>query len=78
MSTQELIDIARTMVADDKGLLAMDESNGPRNTRSSATTKPSVSMRKIALSLSQFLKKQRPSLATRRRDDGKQAQPGRQ
>jgi fructose-bisphosphate aldolase class I len=27
MNTQELMDTARTMVADDKGLLAMDESN---------------------------------------------------
>ena len=26
MNTQELIDTARTLVADDKGLLAMDES----------------------------------------------------
>jgi len=33
MSTQELIDIARTMVADDKGLLAMDESNPTCNKR---------------------------------------------
>jgi fructose-bisphosphate aldolase class 1 len=78
MNVKRLEEPEQALVGSDKGLLAMDESNGPRNTRSSATTKPSVSMRKIALSLSQFLKKQRPSLATRRRDDGKQAQPGRQ
>src|SRR5271165_4420732 len=33
MNTQELIDTARKMVADDKGLLAMDESNPTCNKR---------------------------------------------
>ena len=36
MSAQALIDIARTLVADDKGLLAMDESNGTCNKRFAA------------------------------------------
>jgi hypothetical protein len=40
--------------------------------------KPPVCMRKMAQSLSQFLKKHRSSLASRRQNDGKQAQPGRQ
>ena len=33
MKAQELIDTANTMVADDKGLLAMDESNPTCNKR---------------------------------------------
>ena len=33
MNTQELIDTAKTLVADDKGLLAMDESNPTCNKR---------------------------------------------
>ena len=33
MNSQELIETARTMVADDKGLLAMDESNPTCNKR---------------------------------------------
>src|SRR5271170_4200123 len=33
MNTQELIDTARKLVADDKGLLAMDESNSTCNKR---------------------------------------------
>ncbi len=33
MNTQELINTARKMVADDKGLLAMDESNPTCNKR---------------------------------------------
>ena len=33
MDTQELINTARTLVADDKGLLAMDESNPTCNKR---------------------------------------------
>ena len=33
MNAQQLIDTARTMVADDKGLLAMDESNPTCNKR---------------------------------------------
>ena len=33
MNTQELIDTARKMIADDKGLLAMDESNPTCNKR---------------------------------------------
>lgn len=69
---------AQALVANDKGLLTTDESHGPSNARSSTTTEPHVSMRKVALSLSQFLKKQRSSLASRRQDDGKQAQSGRQ
>jgi fructose-bisphosphate aldolase class I len=36
MNVQELIDIARTLVADDKGLLAMDESNPTCNKRFAA------------------------------------------
>jgi fructose-bisphosphate aldolase class I len=36
MNAQELIDIARTLVADDKGLLAMDESNPTCNKRFAA------------------------------------------
>ncbi len=33
MNAQKLIDAARTLVADDKGLLAMDESNPTCNKR---------------------------------------------
>ena len=33
MNAQDLIDTARTLVAGDKGLLAMDESNPTCNTR---------------------------------------------
>ena len=33
MNTQHLIDVARKLVADDKGLLAMDESNPTCNKR---------------------------------------------
>ena len=33
MNAQELIDTARTLVAGDKGLLAMDESNSTYNKR---------------------------------------------
>jgi len=33
MNTQELLDTARTLVANDKGLLAMDESNTTCNKR---------------------------------------------
>ena len=40
MSAQALIDIARTLVADDKGLLAMDESNGTCNKRFAAAGIP--------------------------------------
>ena len=36
MNTQELIDTARTLVAGDKGLLAMDESNPTCNKRFAA------------------------------------------
>jgi hypothetical protein len=61
--------------ASDKGLPAMDENSEPRNARLSTTVKPPVSKRKMAISLSDFLKKQRPSLALRRQDDWKQAQP---
>jgi len=40
MSAQALIDTARTLVADDKGLLAMDESNGTCNKRFAAAGIP--------------------------------------
>ena len=40
MSAQSLIDTARTLVADDKGLLAMDESNGTCNKRFAAAGIP--------------------------------------
>jgi fructose-bisphosphate aldolase class 1 len=78
MNVKQFEGTAQALVANDKGLLTTDESNGPTNARSSTATKPPVSMRKMALSLSQFLKKQRSSLASRRQDGGKQAQPGRQ
>jgi len=75
MNVKQPEDTAQTLVASDEGLLAMDGSSEPRYARSSTTTKPPVSMRKMALSLSQFLKKKRPLLALRRQDDGEQAQP---
>jgi hypothetical protein len=73
MNAQQLEETAQALAASGKDLPKMDESNGPRIARSSATAKPPVSMRKMALSLSEFLKKQRSSLALRRQDDGKQA-----
>jgi hypothetical protein len=48
MNMQQLEEAAQTLVANDKGLLKMDESNGPRIARSSTTAKPRDSMRKIA------------------------------
>ncbi|MFZ0301839.1 MAG: hypothetical protein WAL75_04105 [Terracidiphilus sp.] len=64
---------AQALVESDKGLLAMDESSGQRNARSSTTAKPLIKKKKIALSLSNFLKKHISSPALRRQDDGKQA-----
>jgi hypothetical protein len=78
MNVNRLEEAVQALVASDKSLLALDESNEPRYARSSTTTKPPVSMRTMALSLSQFLKAKRPLLASRRQGDGKQAQPGRQ
>ena len=78
MNVKRLEETEQAQVGSDTGLLVMDERDRPRNARSSTATRPSASMRKMALSLSQFLKKQRSSLASRRQDDGKQAQPGRQ
>lgn len=75
MNIRQLEETAKALVVRDEGLLAMDGSSGPRNARSSTTAKPSVSRRQMALSLSQFLKEHRPSLAFRRQDDRKQAQP---
>jgi hypothetical protein len=66
---------AQALIASDTDLLAMERSNGRANSRSAATAtnKPPVSKRKIAISLSSFLKKQISSLALRRQDEGKQA-----
>jgi hypothetical protein len=73
MNVQQLEETAEALVANDKGLLKMDKSNGQRNPRSFTPARPPDSIRKIASSLSQFLKKHRSSLALRRKDDGKQA-----
>jgi fructose-bisphosphate aldolase class 1 len=75
MNVKQLEETVQSLVASDNGLLAMDESSGPRNARLSTAIKAPVSKRKMAISLSDFLKKQRPSLALRRQDDWKQAQP---
>lgn len=64
---------AQALVESDKGLLAMNESSGQRNARSSTSAKPPINKKKIALSLSSFLKRHISSLALRRQDDGKQA-----
>ena len=40
MNAQKLIDVATTLVGDDKGLLAMDESNGTCNKRFAAAGIP--------------------------------------
>ena len=77
MNAQQLEEAAQAPFANDMGLLAMDESERSRNARLSSTTKRPVSKRTIALSLSEFLKRQGSSPALRRRDDGKQAQSGR-
>jgi hypothetical protein len=71
MNAQKLEETAHALAASRKGMPKVDDNNGPRIARSSTTAKPSVSMRKMALSLSQFLKKQRSSLPFRRQDDGK-------
>jgi hypothetical protein len=73
MNMKQIKETARALVASDKGLQATDERDEPRNPQSSTTTKPPISKRKMAISLSLFLKKQRPFLALRRQDDGKQA-----
>jgi hypothetical protein len=78
MNAQQLQEAAQALVASDLSLLAMDESKRPRETRPSPATKPTVSKREMALSLSEFLKAQGSFLALRRRDDGKQAQSGRE
>jgi hypothetical protein len=75
MNVNQLDETVQAFVTSDNGLLATDESNGQRNARSSVTAKPPVSKKKIAVSLSIFLKKQISSLALRRQDDGKPAQP---
>ena len=53
MNTQELTDTARTLVAGDKGLLAMDESNPTCNKRFARLgipqTPPSGKMKKESL-----------------------------
>jgi hypothetical protein len=64
---------ARAPVSSDEGLLAIDENKTQDNAPSSITEKPPVSKRKLAVSLSDFLKKQRYILALRRQDDRKQA-----
>jgi hypothetical protein len=73
MNVQQLEETAEALVGNDKGLLKMDKSNGQRIPRSFTPARPPDSIRKIASSLSQFLKKHRSSLALRRQDDGKQA-----
>jgi hypothetical protein len=78
MNAQQPEEAAQALVASDLSLQAMDESKRPRKTRPSSTTKPTVSKRKMALFLSEFLKGQGSFLALRRRDDGKQAQSGRE
>jgi hypothetical protein len=75
MNVNRLEEAARGLVASDKGLLAMDESSELHYARPSITTNPPVTMRTMALSLSQFLKSKRSLLASRKQDDGKQAQP---
>jgi hypothetical protein len=69
MNAQQPEGAAQALVASDLSLLATDESKRPRNTRPSSTTELTVSKRKMALSLSEFLKCHRSSLASRRRDD---------
>jgi hypothetical protein len=78
MNAQPLEEAAQAVAGSDTSLLAMDQSKRPRNARPSSTTQPTVSKRKMALSLSEFLKGQGSSLALRRRDDRKQAQSGRE
>jgi hypothetical protein len=73
MNEKQFEEAVRALMASDKAPPAIDERHEPRDERSSAALKPSVSKRKTAISLSLFLKKQRPFLALRRQDDGKQA-----
>jgi hypothetical protein len=75
MELKRLEETEEARIGSDNGLPAMDESNETHNARLSVATKSPVSMRKMALSLSQFLKEQKASLANRRQDDRKQAQP---
>jgi hypothetical protein len=74
VSVNQLEQTAQAFATSDKDLLAMDESNEQRNARPSTTAKPPASKKKIAISLSNFLKKNVSLLALRRQDDGKQAQ----
>jgi hypothetical protein len=71
VNLMQLKDAGPSFVA--SGELTLDESNGQRDAQSSTTSKPPVTKRRIAISLSNFLKKQRSLLALRRQDDGKQA-----
>jgi hypothetical protein len=73
MNIDQIDESPQSLVASDEGLLPKDESNKPRNAQSSTTSKPPVSKKKIAISLSNFLKKQRAALALRRQGDWKQA-----
>lgn len=73
MNVKQPEETAQVFFGSDKGLLAIDESNGPRDARTSTTLKQPGSKKKIAISLSNFLKKQISSLALRRQNDGKQA-----
>lgn len=75
MNLKQFKDAAQTLVVSDKGQLAMDGFDGQIDAQSSTTAKRPVSKRKLALSLSDFLKKQRSLLALRRQGDGKQTQP---
>jgi hypothetical protein len=75
MNLQQLEGTTEAFVANGRGLLKMDGSNGPPIPQSFTPAKKPDSIRKIARSLSQFLKTQRSSLALRRQDDRKQAQP---
>ena len=51
MNTQELIATAKALVADDKGLLAMDESNPTCNKRFAALGSPSQKFVRRAVSV---------------------------
>jgi len=73
VNVKQLEEAAQALVASDTGLLAMDESNGQPDEPLSPTARPPLNKRKIAISLSEFLKKQRAKLALRRQGDWKQA-----
>ena len=75
VNLKQFKDATQALVVSDQGQLAMDEIKGPFDAQSSTTAKRPVSKRKLALSLSDFLKKQRSLLALRRQGDGKQTQP---